>query len=647
MRRLDKPHPAASKRKTPESAKQPAKSKSRKPHKPDKGSTPKSKPKSLQTTMETLHKSPSQADVNAQKDNQLEGPFTNCDELGLLMHSNGRNQQICRALWILGEIVDADGTKPAYRVRFRNRLDLGVNTEIPFDLIQEPMSLFKFLVHKGLIDELTAAKFRGQALRSYLAYNCQVDHTYVRIRDYGLNTLPDGSECYHLGDEVIGAQDGKYRAIAVKGNSTDVVISPTNNESEATESHAHAMASWLALTTTLRNDMLAVLVICAAFASILLKHTHQSSKAVILVGQSSIGKSVLLWIVSALFMRKPRLVTWDATDNGLEATMAAKCDQPLAVDEMGQSNGAQVARMAYRAMNGVGRQRADTSGQAKPVAITRSVMLSAGEVSPFGLMRQSQQGIHKGQEARFLAVPVAEPHGVWTELGDFNNGADKSDWIRQQITAFQGAPGRELLQHVVPVLPQLGTEFQVDRSDLMREIASDTDFDVKDTVQGRVLDSFALFAFAGNIAQRYGVVDWTRKEIMVAIRRGFALWHAEYLKNQPVNAGALIQSVRVFLQSERGNRIKPLTEWADNYAGTLAGFEHVYRNGEAVFLLYPSYFNKHLCGKYPAEQVLTALKNAGLLITGPRGVPTRQVHMPGSNDERRSFYAVSKAILQG
>jgi putative DNA primase/helicase len=645
MRRQNTSHRAASKRKTTASRDQ--STKSRKPHKPRKGSRLKSKSKGSKTTIETLLNAPSQAEVNAQKENQLEGPFSLCAELGLLIHSNGRNQQICRALWILGEIVDPDGTKPAYRVRFRNRLGLEVTTEIPFDVVQEPMKLFGFMMQKGLMDELTAAKFRGEALRAYLTYNCQVDHTYIRIRDSGLNTLPDGSECYHLENEVIGAQDGKYRAVAVKGNSTDVVVSPHSSESEATQSHANAMAAWLALTSTLRNDLLAVLVVCAAFASVLLKHTHQSSKALILVGLSSIGKSVLLWIVSALFMRKPRLVTWDATDNGLEATMAGMRHQPLTVDEMGQSNGPQVARMAYRAMNGSGRQRADTTGQAKPVATVLSVLISAGEVSPFGLMRQSQQGIHKGQEARFLAIPVAEPHGVWTELVDFNSGADKSDWIRQQIAAFQGAPGRELLRHVVPVLLELGQEFQDSRAELMAEIASGTDFDATDTVQGRVLDSFALFAFAGKIACRYGVVDWTRKEVMAAIRHGFALWLAEYLKNQPVNAGALIQSVRVFLQSERGNRIKPLVEWADDHAGTLAGFEHVYRSGEAVFLLYPSYFNKHLCGKYPPEQVLTALKNAGLLVTGSRGVPTRQVHMPGSDDERRSFYAVSKSILQG
>jgi putative DNA primase/helicase len=647
MRRQDQSHSIASKRKTTASGEQSAKSKSRKLHKQNKGLAPQSKSTGSQTTIDTLPKAPNQTEALAQQDSQLEGPFTNCEELGLLVHSNGRNSQICRALWILGEIVDPDGTKPAYRVRFRNRLDLEVTTEIPFDVVQAPSNLFNYAMQKGLLDEIDNPKFRGQMLRMYLILNCQVDHTYVRVRDKGLTTLPDGSECYCLDGEVTGAQDGKYRAVAVKGNSTDVMVLPHNSESEATESHTNAMAAWLALTTMLRNDMLAILVVCAAFASILLKHTHQSSKALILVGQSSIGKSVLLWIVSALFMRKPRLVTWDATDNGLEATMAAKCDQPLAVDEMGQSNGAQVARMAYRAMNGVGRQRADTSGQAKPVAITRSVMLSAGEISPFGLMRQSQQGIHKGQEARFLDIPVAEPHGVWTELGDFNNGADKSDWIKQQIMAFQGAPGRELLQHVVPLLSELGAQFQASRAELMAEIASSTNFDTTDTVQGRVLDSFALFAFAGKVAHRYGVVDWTRKEIMAAICHGFALWHAEYLKNQPVNAGVLIQSVRVFLQSERGNRIKPLPEWADEHAGVLAGFEHNYRNGEAVFLLYPSYFNKHLCGKYPPEQVLAALKNAGLLITGPRGVPTRQVHMPGSDDERRSFYAVSKAILKG
>jgi putative DNA primase/helicase len=647
MRRQDNPHPAASKRKSLESGGQSAKSKSRKSHKPEKGSTPKSKRKSLLPTIETLLNTASQPGVNVQKDSQLDGPFTNCEELGLLVHSNGRNSQICRALWILGEIVDPDGTKPAYRVRFRNRLDLEVTTEIPFDVVQAPSNLFNFAMQKGLLDEIDNPKFRGQMLRMYLILNCQVDHTYIRVRDKGLTTLPDGSECYCLDGEVTGAQDGKYRAVAVKGNSTDIMVLPHNSESEATESHTNAMAAWLALTSALRNDLLAVLVVCAAFASVLLKHTHQSSKALILVGKSSIGKSVLLWIVSALFMRRPCLVTWDTTDNGLEATTTEKRDQPLAVDELGQSNGAQVARMAYRAMNGVGRQRADTTGQAKTIAITRSVMLSAGEVSPFGLMRQSQQGIYKGQEARFLTIPVAEPHGVWTQLGDFSSGADKSDWIKQQITAFQGAPGRELLQHVVPVLSELGAQFQNDRSELMREIASATDFDATDAVQGRVLDSFALFAFAGKIAHRYGVVDWTRTEIMAAICHGFALWHAEYLKNQPVNAGILIQSVRVFLQSERGNRIKPLPEWADEHAGVLAGFEHVYRKGEAVFLLYPSYFNKHLCGKYPPEQVLAALKNAGLLITGPRGVPTRQVHMPGSDDERRSFYVVSKAILQG
>jgi hypothetical protein len=159
-----------------------------------------------------------------------------------------------------------------------------------------------------------------------------------------------------------------------------------------------------------------------------------------------------------------------------------------------------------------------------------------------------------------------------------------------------------------------------------------------------VLRNFALFAFAGLLAVEKQIVPWSDKNVMDAVKRGYASWLADYQARQPMQDATLLAPIRLFFQSQRSSKFKPLNTWRDNHEGTVAGFEYVNRKGEHLFLVYPTYFKQHLCGDHSPQDVLAALRKANLLREGPRNVPTLQVFLPGTK-QNASFYAIRPEIL--
>ena len=56
-----------------------------------------------------------------------------------------------------------------------------------------------------------------------------------------------------------------------------------------------------------------------------------------LVGPSSIGKTVILTLVASIFDSPNDMLTWEGTDNGIEANALLRKDKPLTIDEVGQA----------------------------------------------------------------------------------------------------------------------------------------------------------------------------------------------------------------------------------------------------------------------------------------------------------------------
>ncbi len=543
--------------------------------------------------------------------------------------SDGSSLEACPDFSIKGIAVDANGQNPAYLMCFETLLGDEVTEAIPLAALASPEQLVKLLLSRGFPVPQNNIKQRGKAIKHYLEQNCPQDKPFVRAIGDGWMDLPDGTKVYLYGDSVLGGQSNRYQAIRLPAS--------------AAPHRQGNRAAWFALLKLLQREPIAILAVCAALSAPLLGPLGFATLMLFLVGPSSIGKTILLTLVASIFDSPNDVLTWEGTDNGIEANALQRKDKPLPIDEVGQAKARQFAALSYRLTNTGSKQRANAMGKAITVQRTRTVVVSAGEVPPLELMTQAGMSPKQGQSARLVAVPAQLRHGVWDDLGKFASGADKSHYIQRELQNVHGIAGKQFCKQIAKDVDVYASTFDAMADDLAQEIYPDAQPQA-DGVPGRVLRNFALFAFAGLLAVEKQIVPWSDKNVMDAVKRGYASWLADYQARQPMQDATLLAPIRLFFQSQRSSKFKPLNTWRDNHEGTVAGFEYVNRKGEHLFLVYPTYFKQHLCGDHSPQDVLAALRKANLLREGPRNVPTLQVFLPGTK-QNASFYAIRPEIL--
>lgn len=550
---------------------------------------------------------------------------------GVYVTAQGDTKLLCPPLKPLGNSVDPDGRNPAMRIKLCNRLGKVCDVEIPMTAFQSPKVLLQALIALGLDVDQDQTNSRAEAIHFYLRMTVP-DRTYLRAKHDGWLSLPDDSWGYAL-DGILYCGEKPYKA----------------SRPSAAMSHHHKkgdLKTWQRTTRPLGDDVLAVAMVCAGFASPLLHPLHREAPCLFLIGPSSQGKTTLLKLVSALFSYPENMATWEATENGVEAATREYQHKPFPIDEVGQGRAQLFATAAYRLTNPKGKSRADSSGNLVKTERNFSVVLSSGEQSPISLIAASGREVKAGQRARLLCLPVAEKHGVWSTVRGFGSGAEKSKKITAALIQCHGIAGETFCKYLAARVERLEGDYATAAAKLRQKLANGNDIATTDGVVDRVLENFVLFAFAGLQAIEAGALAWSKEQVLQALRQSFALWHVDYLKSLPLTDEQLLEKLRLFFQSERGTKFKPFDQFDEAHAGVVAGYTHVPRGGtRRLFLVYPAYFEQKLCGDLDKDAVIRQLSNRGLIALGPRGVPTKQFHIPGSDNRSASFYAVRESIL--
>jgi putative DNA primase/helicase len=549
---------------------------------------------------------------------------------------NGENSRpfaVCQGFVLKGKVVDADGRNPAYLIKFDSVLGKKVHVVLPVASMNSNDKMFRLLTDSGFEFPHAKIKNRMTALRMYLEDYCPTDVVYLRTVRDGWVVGPDGKLVYVFGDRVLGNASTKLKVFrtqapkaARKGTGKD----------------------WIKLNKQLGDEPNAVLVACASLSSVLLYPFGLDSILLFLIGSSGSGKTALLKYGSSLFDEPSSLLTWAGTDNGIEASVLQRQHKNFVIDEVGQATPQQFERLSYLLTNAAGKLRADTQGRAVASQKTHSVGISAGEIAPVDWI-EAKGGIAKqGQVARLIAVPTGMKHGVWSDVGEHQDGAAKTHYLLHEIDRVHGIAAERFCELIAGRVRQHRALFNAVSEDFARDICPEVHDHSGDSVPRRVLRHFALFAFAGLLAIEHKVLPWSDTQVFNAMRVTYLRWLTEYQARQPKTANSLLAPVRLFMESQRGSKFKALNTWRTDHEGTVAGFEHTFRDGDECFLFYPAFFSSQFCGEHADTLVLDALKNAGYLRAGPRGVPSIQVNMPGGGKgAKRGFYAVRSSILLG
>lgn len=321
-------------------------------------------------------------------------------------------------------------------------------------------------------------------------------------------------------------------------------------------SSSATLADWvLEVSKPIQGDSRPVFAVSIGFASALLYLLQMENSGFNLLGDSSIGKSTLLFLVASLY-GNPRLMvtTWNATSNGLEAVATLSNDATLILDELKQLPPEIAGQTAYHILNGKGRSRANLSGGSKGGNSWRLNLLSSGEIGLADLSNAKGGRLYAGQEQRLADIPADAGRGlgVFDTLGDFPSSQAKADYLKQASHRCYGTAYVSFIQKITTD-PE-GAKQQAKW--LMAEfIKANRPTDAASQVL-RMLNRFALAAAAGELAIQWGICAWSKGGAFWAAGVCFKAWMQHRGGAGQQEPRELIKQVLAFFEAHGDSRFK-------------------------------------------------------------------------------------------
>ena len=401
-----------------------------------------------------------------------------------------------------------------------------------------------------------------------------------------------------------------------------------------------------------------VFAIACAFAGVLLQPTGTQSGGFHFVGDSSIGKSTMLYVASSVFGSHKFMKTWNATSTALETTASQYSDTLLVLDEIGQvADPKSIGDVVYMLGNEQGKGRGFRAGGMRPSLEWRLMYLSSGEKRLSDIMKETGKAIKAGQETRLVNINADVNEGSVFERYDKANGGAMSDALKTATRQFYGTAGIKFIEYVQPQLDTLSDTLKRDIERLTKEW---TPRGAHGQVQ-RVAYRFALVAVAGELATRAGVTGWKQGEAETAALMCFESWLDERggAGNSEVNA--MLEQVAGWFEANQHARFQWWHRAKDDHApkvAKMAGYARFMRDGvpatitqqnedgvwvsddagcEVAWYVYPVTFKDEICAGYDARTVARLLIERGIIQAGGDGRTTRLERLPLTTKPSRCY----------
>jgi uncharacterized protein (DUF927 family) len=483
--------------------------------------------------------------------------------------------------------------------------------------------LFGFLTELGLRFDATR---RGKdALRIFIL------RSLPKQRALCVSKTGWHGRAYVLPDEVIGDTQGD-----------EIVLQPS-----VQLKHAYRVAGtsdgWRNRVGRLaQGNSRLVLTISTGFAAPLLQLMEMEGGGLHLRGSSSTGKSTAANVAGSVWGGggiRGYAQSWRTTDNALESVALGHCDALLILDEMGEAKAEVVSRTAYMLANGVGKLRANRTGDARPPAEWCTLFLSTGEVGLSEILAEDGRTVRAGQEVRVVDIPAdaGAGNGIFENLHGFNCAADFADAIRKASRDEYGHPSREFLRKLTADLE--GARAFV--HDLIEKFLAATLPLKRDGQVERIGRRFAIVAAAGELAPKWGITGWQPGESTNAATKCFTACLDQRGGADNLEALRAVNQVRAFLQRHVHAHF---VEWGQDLKVVLdrGGFWRKVED-RVQYYVYPEFFRQKICIGLDPTSVAKTLAARGYLEKDAGGNLTRTERLPGGNRPR--VYVINGALL--
>lgn len=488
-----------------------------------------------------------------------------------------------------------------------------------------------------LLGQLTAKEVSSQLRQFLMETNsiviCTAGHHKLSINGKAREVLVHGGRCTWLDSQPL---DTKVTLIGEAAQ--------TANPEKSLDDFNEIMTPILSVSDRLMT------VLLFALAALMVVRLGLPPLVALLVGQSSIGKTIIQRAVAWWVNGDGHVRMFNGTPKGLQKhlhTLPAKA--VFFEDSHGEDNAKAVANLIMAVGNAAEQRLTALPGDNQSATkIQASLVLSAEE----GLstsMRRAGVAMHSGINARVFEIH-ARHFGMLDDLCGHSSSASLAEFIDDAGPPHAGVVGAAFVAAMASdwdTLPKFWLKYQ---DKYRRKIKEAAGVEELDGINSRLLDRLAVAAFAGEFAMRRGVLRLETVQIYAALGRLFR----EHLDRQGVGktpvAQAVVDAVRHFLQVNP-SKFDPI-EQAQSERGRngLAGYQKHSRNGELLYLFFPESF-KQVVPKGTEDAALEILDEAGYLThTASRGLYLQVRFRPfGSSKEAPrlsvDFVAVRASIF--
>lgn len=545
-----------------------------------------------------------------------------------LFHDDAENPQgpfwICSPLEVLAVTRDDKGKNWGILLSW---VDLDGKTHtwsMPMQMLAGDGNEFRRILLDGGL-RISAS----QKARNLLTLYIQTCEPAERARSVTRTGWHDG--VFVLPGEVIGESNGER------------VLLQTISEVSGYEMSGNILEWQSDIAAFCAGNSRLILAICTAFSPALLDLVNAESGGVHLYGNSSTGKSTMLYVAASVCGGPNHVRRWRATDNGLEALAENHNDGLLCLDELKELDPKYAGPMIYMLINGQGKQRSGRGGEYRVPATWRLMLISTGELSIADHVRDGGGRVYAGQEVRIVDIQAdaGAGLGLFDCLHDKESGVHLSQHLMLASKRSYGHPSREFIRRVVADREGVAVEVQEMRQRFAAEFVPDD----ADGQVYRVADRFALVAAAGELATKWGITGWNPGEALTGVKACFADWMNDRGGAGKREDAEIIRQVRRYLEEHGDARFEPLKYKGEFRTMSRAGYVDD-SDGKPIFYVLAERFKDEVCKGYDAQHAARTLQDRGYLHAPERGRLTTKTPHKTKEGIRPRVYAIKGEILE-
>lgn len=554
---------------------------------------------------------------------------------GLELTSHGSVQIIIGRFKVLGASVTPDGVVDGAVIEAISQDGKLRRTHLPLEALHEPRRLAGHLAAIGLDPPIEIQQLRAIAT---VIYELSRVRRCLRFNREGIHRAELAGETHYVA--AIGGRFIAPSGVDARG------IAPSN-----TIYHSHGtFEGWKrGLRPILVGNPLVVFGALIPLAAAVSPLVGVPSPSAVLIGSSSLGKSLTARLAQSFNYSPERLMRWDGTENGIQAYAAAHCDTMLVLDELGTVQQGRLGTMIYLLSGGEGKARATSSGELRAAATIRCSVLATGEVSRAEHARSTREPLRDGQEVRLITVPVKETYGVFSTLPrGVQTSAELARRLLAVVSSHYGHAGPEFVRELIERQEAVIRHAPEKLAQYRQEIVGQLECRDLSTIETRVLEGFSLLALAGKLAVHLDILPVAGAGVMDAVRHVFGLWLTNWREGSENGHNRSVTKVRTWFQQHAVSEFIPLGEWETASRRSRVGYRFGHRREGPLYLVHIDAMRDVVCADLSLDETLGALHAAGLLATPSKGRQWLQ-RMPGvpkeSKKSRMKFYAIRGAIL--